>query len=156
MPDIAIPALTFGCDSAIEVRCPPADQPETTMPSAAAPSAGNCPAEEIDAGVNFGDDLVERRVRRQRIADQRDIDAVRHRALGNDGEDLLGARLPVAAVDEQQRRRSVSRFQEIDPVALARAISQIDMFGKALAQLGGTLLPAGDHLRRCRLRPRRY
>ena len=43
MPDIAIPALTFGCDSAIEVRCPPADQPDTTMPSAAAPSAGSCP-----------------------------------------------------------------------------------------------------------------
>ena len=39
-----LPALTFGCDSAIEVRCPPADQPDTTMPPSAAPSAGNCPA----------------------------------------------------------------------------------------------------------------
>ena len=93
------------------------------MPSGSGTERGQLPGEEIDTGVNLGDDLVERRVRRQRIADQRNIDAVGHRALGNDGEDLLGARLPVAAVDEQQRRRSVSRFQEIDPVALARAIS---------------------------------
>ena len=146
MPEIAMPALTFGCDSAIEVRCPPADQPDTTMPSAAAAERGQLPAEEIDTGMDFGDDLVERRVRRQRIADQRDIDAMRHRPFGKDREDLLGARLPVAAVDEQQRRRPVSRFQEIDPVALARAIAQIEMVGMALAHLAGTLLPTGDHL----------
>ena len=77
-----MPALTFACDSAIEVRCPPADQPDTTMPLPSPPSAGNCVTEEIDAGMDFGDDLVERRVRRERIADQRDIDAMRHRAFG--------------------------------------------------------------------------
>ena len=91
MPDIAIPPLTFGCDSAIEVRCPPADQPDTTMPSPAAPSAGNCAAMIIDAGMYLGHDLVERRIGRQRVADQRDVDAVRHRTFGDYREDLLGA-----------------------------------------------------------------
>jgi len=58
--------------------------------------------------VDFSDDLIERRVRRQRVADQRDIDAMRHRPLGKDRKHLLGARLPIAAVDEQQRRRVFS------------------------------------------------
>ena len=45
MPLIAMPAFTCGCDSAIEVRWPPADQPDTTIPlPSAPPSAGNCPA----------------------------------------------------------------------------------------------------------------
>ncbi len=82
MPMIAMPALTFGCDSAIEVRCPPADQPDTTMPLRRRAERGQLPGEIIDAGMDFGDDLVERRIRRQRVADQRDIDAVGHRALG--------------------------------------------------------------------------
>jgi hypothetical protein len=41
---------------------------------------------------------------------------MRERALGKDGENLLGARLPVAAVDEQQRRRLLARFEKIDPL----------------------------------------
>ncbi len=45
--------------------------------------------EEVDAGVDFGDDLVQRRFRRQRVADQRHIDAMGHRAFGNDGENLF-------------------------------------------------------------------
>ena len=89
MPDIAMPAFTFGCDSAIAVRWPPADQPDTTMPSAVGAERGQLPGEIIDALMDFGDDLVQRRVGRQRVADQRDIDAVRHRALGEDRKDLL-------------------------------------------------------------------
>jgi len=105
------------------------------------------PGEENDAGVNFGNDLVERRLRRQRVADQRHIDAMRHRPFGNDGKNLLGTGLPIAAVDEQQRRRVVSGFEEIDPVALAWAVAQVDMSWETLPHLGGALLPAGDHLR---------
>ena len=75
------------------------------------------------------DDLVERRIRRQRVADQRDIDAMRHRAFGEQRKRFLGAGLPIAAVDEQQRRRLVGGLEEIDPVALARAIAEVEMIG---------------------------
>src|SRR5262245_5155200 len=94
--------------------------------------------------MDLVDDLVQRRFRRQRVAGQRDIDAVRHRSFGNQRENFLGARLPVAAVNEQQRRSLVGSFQEIDPVALARAISDIEMLWVALPQRGRALLPAGD------------
>ena len=109
MPMIAIPALTCGFDSAIEVRCPPADQPDTTMRCAVAAERGQLSGEIIDPGVDFGDDLIERRIRRQRVADQRDIDAMRHRAVGKQRKGFLGARLPIAAMDEQKRRRLVPR-----------------------------------------------
>ena len=49
-------------------------------------------------------------------------------------------------MDEQQRRRIFAGFQKIDPVALARAVAQVEMSGMPLAQFRGALLPAGDHL----------
>ena len=82
MPLIAMPAFTCGCDSAIEVRWPPADQPDTTIPLPSAAERRQLLGQIIDAGVDFGNDLVECRIRRQRVADQRDIDAMRHRAFG--------------------------------------------------------------------------
>ena len=87
---------------------------------------------------------IERRIRRQRVADQRDIDAMRHRPFGEQREGLLGAVLPVAAVNEQQRRRVVGGLEEVDPVALARAIAEIEMIGIARAHLARTPIPAGD------------
>ncbi len=41
-----------------------------------------------------------------------------------------------------QRRRLLARLEKIDPVALARAISQVEMVRIALAHLAGPLLPA--------------
>ena len=49
MPLIAMPPLTFGCDSAIAVRWPPADHPDTTMPLGVAAERGQLPGEIIDA-----------------------------------------------------------------------------------------------------------
>ena len=146
MPLIAMPALTCGCDSAIDVRCPPADHPDTTMPLPSPPSAGNCPARKSMPAWISATICIERRIRRQRVADQRDIDAMRHRPFGEQREILLGPRLPIAAMDEQQRRRLVARLEKIDPVALARAIAEIEMVGMALAHLGRAPLPAGDDL----------
>ena len=40
------------------------------------------PGEIVDAGVNLRDDFVKRRIRGQRVTDQRDIDAMRHRSGG--------------------------------------------------------------------------
>ena len=110
------------------------------------------PGKVIDAGVDLRDDLVERGVRRQRVADQRDIDAMRHRTLGEEREDFLGPVLPIATMDEQQRRRILSRFQKVDPVALARAITEIEMGRIPPAHVARTLLPACDHLHASRNR----
>src|SRR3954447_19489237 len=100
--------------------------------------------ERIDSSEDFGHDLVERRIRRQRVADQRDIDALRHRAFRKQRKDFLGPMLPIATMDEQQRRRVVPRLEKIDAIALARSVSEIEMIRIASAQFRGTLLPAGN------------
>ena len=111
--------------------------------------------EIIDRGVDFADDLVQRRIRRQRITGQRDIDAMRHRAVGKQRKGLLGPGLPIAAMDEQQRRRLFPGPEEIDPVALARAISQIKVIGILRPLLLGTPVPAGDEVEHSQARERR-
>src|SRR6266705_2254553 len=115
MPDIAMPAFTWRCASAIEVRCPPADQPDTT-------------------------------IRLQRVANHGDIDAMRHRATGKYRENLLGPHLPVTAVNEQQRRPFFSSLEKVDPIAVARAISEVEMIGILRPHLRGTPFPARDHI----------
>jgi len=79
-------------------------------------------------------DLVEGRFRRKRIADQRDIDAVRHGPCGKQRKGLLGPHLPIAAMNEQQRRGVRRSLEEIDTVAFARAISEVEMIGVGRAK----------------------
>src|SRR5258707_13701340 len=102
--------------------------------------------QKVQPLMNFGDDLVECRIRRQRIAKQRDVDAMRDRALGKQREDLLGARLPVAAMDEHQRRAFFASLDEIDAIALARTVSEVEMVGISRTLLRRAPLPAGDDL----------
>src|SRR3954463_4498812 len=92
-------------------------------------------AKKIQRAMNFGDDRIERRLRGQRVANQRDIDAMRHRSRGKQRKNLLGAILPITAVDEQQRRGVFARLEQIDPIALARTISEIEMAGIPLSHL---------------------
>ncbi|WP_229182283.1 hypothetical protein [Bradyrhizobium oropedii] len=42
--------------------------------------------------------------------------------------------------------RVVARFQKIDPVALTRAVCEVEMFGVLLPHHRGALFPAGGHL----------
>jgi hypothetical protein len=49
-------------------------------------------------------------------------------------------------VDEQQRRRVRPRFEEIDAVPLAMAISEVDMIGPGGTKFGRATLPAGNHV----------
>src|SRR5579871_1777594 len=102
--------------------------------------------EEIDAGMNLGDDLIERGVRRERVTYQRDIDAMRHRALGEQRECLFRPVLPVTTMDKEQRRHARARLEKIDAVALARSVSEIKMRVMALAQLGRFDRPGCDDL----------
>src|SRR5229473_5228018 len=102
--------------------------------------------QKVESSINLSNDLIERRVRRERVADQRDIDAMRHGSCGKQREGLLGAHLPVTAMDEQKRRPAVGGFEEIDAVALARAVSEVEMIGVARPHFGGTPVPAGNHV----------
>src|SRR5262249_23999646 len=77
---------------------------------------------------------------------QRDIDAMRHRSFGKDRKDFLGTVLPVAAMDEHQRRRVAGYPEEIDPVAVARGIAKLAIARVPLAQFARPLFPARDHL----------
>src|SRR3954449_13304480 len=97
--------------------------------------------------MDFGHDLIQRRIRGQRVADQSDIDAVGHGAAGKQCEAFLGAGLPVAAVDKQKRRSALPRIEKIDPVALAGAVSHIEMVSVPRAHLGRTPLPCGNYFR---------
>ena len=56
--------------------------PRHDNPLGIATERGQLLAEKVDAGMDFGDDLIEARIRRERVADQRDIDAVRQRPFG--------------------------------------------------------------------------
>src|SRR4029079_19231383 len=76
--------------------------------------------------------------------DQCDIDAMRHRPAGKQRKCFLRTRLPVASVDEEKRRPFFSRFEKVDTVALARAISEVEMIRILRTHLGRTPLPAGD------------
>src|SRR5260370_23887602 len=52
--------------------------------------------------------------------------------------------LPVAAVDEHKRRPFFTRFEKVDTIALARAVSEVEMAGMSRTQLQGKPFPAGD------------
>src|SRR5215470_11692300 len=105
-------------------------------PLPVAAKRGQLRAEKIDAGMDLRDNLVERRIRRERIAGQRDIDAMRQRSFGEQRKIFLGAHLPIAAMNEEQRWRAFRGLEKVDPVALARAVAKVEMAGMALAQLG--------------------
>ena len=106
--------------------------------------------EMIDTHVDLGHDLVERGLRRQRIADQRHVDALRQQSLGHDREILLGAHLPVAAVNEQHQRSAVRDLQDVDTVAFARSVTEVEMIRVARAQRGRAAIPVGDNIRAAR------
>jgi len=82
MPLIAMAALTCGCDSAIEVQMPAGGPSGHHEPARIAAERRQSLDQKIDPLVDFGDDLVERRIGRQHVTKQCDIDAMRHRAAG--------------------------------------------------------------------------
>src|SRR3984893_17807739 len=113
-------------------------------PLVVAAERGQFLRQKIDAGMNLGHDLIERHLRRQRVADQRNIDAIRQWSFGKQRKGLLCPLLPVAAVYEQKRGAVVARLEKVDPVALARAVAQVEMIAIARPHLGRALVPAGD------------
>src|SRR5580704_15440796 len=100
--------------------------------------------QKVDPRMDFSDDLIERRLGSERVADHGDVDAEHHGTAGKQRKGLLGPHLPVAAMDKNQRRRPLGSLEEVDAIAFARAVSEIEMLGMPRAHFGGTTVPAGD------------
>ena len=131
MPLMARPPFTAGWLIAIAVRWPPADQPETKSCFGSPPSIGMLSREPAARGMDLGDDAVEALLRREGVADERDVDSPGERPFGDEGEQLLRAVLPVAAVDEHEHRAVAPRGEVVDAVALVLAVAQVHAFGCA-------------------------
>ena len=78
---------------------------------------------------------VERNLRRQRIAGQRDVDTVRKRSRSEKAERFLCAHLPVTAVDENKYWPRFARGKVIDAIAFSRAIAQVEVLWLGRTQL---------------------
>jgi hypothetical protein len=71
---------------------------------------------------------------------------MRQRASGKYRKNFLGSHLPVTAVNKQNRRRFLGSLEKIDPVALARAVSEVEMIGIPRPHFRRTPFPARDHV----------
>lgn len=81
----------------------------------------------LHRGADFRDDFGQRRLRRKRVADGRDVKAARQRPLCHAGENFLAIALPVTAVNEhKQRCIGLSALEDIDPVARFRTVRKIE------------------------------
>src|SRR5262245_24698876 len=70
-------------------------------------------AENAERLTNFSDDVGEAGLRRQRVADDGDVDAVGARSVGEEGEHVLVVALPIAAVNENEQRRPCGPAGEV-------------------------------------------
>ena len=147
MPLMARPPFTAGWLIAIAVRWPPADQPETKSCFGSPPEHRDALRQPAGRGMDLGDDAVEALLRREGVADERDVDAPGERPFGDEGEQLLRAVLPVAAVDEHEHRAVAPRGEVVDAVALVLAVAQVHAFRVLRPQPGAARFPVGDDLR---------
>jgi len=58
-----------------------------------------------ERAMNFPDDVGEARLRRQRVANDGDVDPVGARSVGEKGEHVLVVALPITAMNEDEQRR---------------------------------------------------
>ena len=101
--------------------------------------------ETIEHCGNFGDDVGKRDVGRERVAGHGDRPPRTERATCERGEVLARVALPVATVDEHKAwRAGILRRVEVDLVALARAVRNIEMSRPFGAQRRGGSIPALD------------
>ena len=85
--------------------------------------------------ARLADNAVHRRLRRQRVARDRDIQTMGERPFGNEAEAILGVALPIAAMEEQQRRGGGAvRGEEVEPRTRRITIDQIEMIRRARAK----------------------
>src|SRR5262245_34652600 len=105
--------------------------------------------EPVERALQLVGDLRQARLWRQRVAAQGRRPTTGQRTLGEAGEDLLAAALPIAAVDvdEARRLRIIGRIQ-VPLVALSVSIGQIEVLRALLAQRLRSCGPAFSFLAR--------
>src|SRR5208282_4727616 len=96
-------------------------------------------------GVCLADNAVHRSLRRQGVARDRDMEAMGERSFGDEAEALLGIALPIAAMEEQQRRGAGAVCgEEIESCARRIAIDYIEMVRHARAERLAAAQPIGE------------
>src|SRR5262245_61825272 len=104
--------------------------------------------EPPDGAAHLADNAIEPGRRGQRVFDDREIDPERKEPLGEEGETLLYdiVYLPIAAVDERQRRRvRIGGQKQIEPLARGVAVSEVETAGVFTPHLRAACHPIGDN-----------
>ena len=103
------------------------------------------PAERLQL---LADDVFNRRLRRQSVIRQRDRDSMLQQRRRDPGKVRLVERTPVAAMNEDQKRRiAVVRVKNIEPLHIERAVLKIDLARAHPARRGALFSPARKDLR---------
>jgi hypothetical protein len=85
-----------------------------------------------DRRPHLAHDRVEPGGRRQRVLDQREVEAGRQERLAEEGVGLLVVRLPVAAVDvDEGRGGGTAAREDVEPLPLAPAVAPVERSLKA-------------------------
>ena len=94
---------------------------------------------------DFADDLIHARRRRERVLDQRQVEAGAPHPLAEERVRLLVVHLPVAAVDVDERgRRRRARRKDVEPVARADAVAEVEPRAGRVADCLAALRPIRD------------
>src|SRR5262249_38738927 len=108
-------------------------------------------AQNRERTTNFCNNVGEARLRRQRIAEQGDIDAVGSRSLGTKGDQVLVVALPIAAVNEdEQRRLERAAGEVIEPRAGPACIGDVEAHARARPYNRAQFLPPCQPIRAVR------
>src|SRR5690606_14464459 len=106
-----------------------------------------------EPGTNLPDDGVHAHGGREVVADQRDRGALLQKRPRDEREVLAIAALPVAAVDEHEKRRARAvRQEQIERLARRRPVGEVEAARPARAQRGALGLVAREVREMLRLR----
>src|ERR1700746_3487143 len=95
--------------------------------------------------ARLADNVVHRSLGRQSVARDCDMEAMGERSFCDEAEALLGVALPIAAMEEQQRRGAgAGRGKEIESRARSIAMSQSEMIRQGGAKRLATADPIGE------------
>src|SRR6266480_3833522 len=96
-----------------------------------------------ESGANLFDDLGEADLRRQRIADNGNIDAMGTRPFRDEGKGLLLIALPIAAMNkDEQRRLRRTGWEIVKAGPRPGAIGDVELGAARCAHCCASLTPA--------------
>ncbi|CFL10983.1 Uncharacterised protein [Burkholderia pseudomallei] len=112
-------------------------------------------AQPIEQAGDLADDLRHRRLGRERVFGEHDVESRGERAVGHEREILLRAVLPVTAVNEDEARRTgAAAGKPVETLARPLAVSHLAPAANARVQLRAAPAKIGQHRRKIRYGPR--